>query len=77
MLFSFWTSKNPGKALEKTVKQPWKTLDFLNFWRRTNPVYTLDFCFSPNLSINKIFVSDCFIALNFAAAGEGQTKEKI
>ena len=29
MLFSFWTSKNPGKALEKTVKQPWKTLEFL------------------------------------------------
>ena len=28
MLFSFWTSKNPGKTLEKTVKQPWKTLDF-------------------------------------------------
>ena len=28
MLFSFWTSKNPGKALEKTVKQPWKALDF-------------------------------------------------
>ena len=31
MLFSFWTSKNPGKALEKTVKQPWKTLDFWMF----------------------------------------------
>ena len=28
MLFSFWSSKNPGKALEKSVKQPWKTLDF-------------------------------------------------
>ena len=28
MLFFILDFKNPGKTLEKIVKQPWKTLDF-------------------------------------------------
>ena len=45
MLFSFWTSKNPGKALEKTVKQPWKTLDFwISEDVRTLKLFLLLFC---------------------------------
>ena len=38
MLFSFWASKNPGKALEKNGKTALDNPGFLNFWRRTNPV---------------------------------------
>ena len=47
--------KSPRKALGKTVKQPWKTLDFLI----SEDVWTLSVCFGTKTARDN--TKDCFI----------------